>query len=436
MGIEAACAALVRVLLASGVAAPLAWAASSGLRGRCGPRAAYLAWACVPAAVAGALLPPAGIDGPAAVSLARIDLGMWEPDGTGAATGWPSFLLLAWLGGALACAGLLAWRQYRFQRALGPLHALGGRLFRAAAATAGLPAAIGLLRPRIVVPADFAIRYSPAERHLVLAHERAHLQRGDLWAHALAALLLCLHWFNPLMHAAMRRFRRDQELACDALVIARLRCTPRAYGAALLKAASIVPEYLPVACHWTCPHPLKERLAMLKHRPPSPRRLRAARLFAAGLAATFGCATWAQQPAAPGHAAAAATPATVDESDKALKPPRYPKQAVEQGISGEVVVLVDIDARGRPTAWQVETSWPQGVFDAAVLDAARGWRFVPARRHGKPVAGRVRVPVTFEAEGDASAPAHAGGLAWNGPSGCRPGAASAGAADACAGAIR
>jgi beta-lactamase regulating signal transducer with metallopeptidase domain len=281
MGIEATCAALVRVLLASGVAAPLAWAASSGLRGRCGPRAAYLAWACVPAAVAGALLPPAGIGGPAAVSLARIDLGTWEPDGTGAATGWPSFLLLAWLGGALACAGLLAWRQYRFQRALGPLHALGGRLFRAAAATVGLPAAIGLLRPRIVVPADFAVRYSPAERHLVLAHERAHLQRGDLWAHALAALLLCLHWFNPLMHAAMRRFRRDQELACDALVIARLRCTPHAYGAALLKAASIVPEYLPVACHWTCPHPLKERLAMLKHRPPSPRRLRAARLFAA-----------------------------------------------------------------------------------------------------------------------------------------------------------
>ena len=43
----------------------------------------------------------------------------------------------------------------------------------------------------------------------------------------------------------------------------------------------------------------------------------------------------------------------------------------------------------------VEQSTPQGVFDAATLQAARNWRFDPARSDGTPVERWIRVPVDF-----------------------------------------
>ena len=71
------------------------------------------------------------------------------------------------------------------------------------------------------VPADFAARYSADEQDLIIAHERQHAARHDPAANALLALLQCAFWFNPLMHLAASRFRFDQELACDAAVMAR-----------------------------------------------------------------------------------------------------------------------------------------------------------------------------------------------------------------------
>src|SRR3546814_629662 len=74
------------------------------------------------------------------------------------------------------------------------------------------------LRARIVLPADFDARYSADERALILAHERIHRARGDVAGNALLAALRCVYWFNPLLWIAADRFRRDQELACDATV--------------------------------------------------------------------------------------------------------------------------------------------------------------------------------------------------------------------------
>jgi beta-lactamase regulating signal transducer with metallopeptidase domain len=43
------------------------------------------------------------------------------------------------------------------------------------------PFVAGLARPVIVLPHDFDRVLSPDERRLALAHELAHLRRGDLW---------------------------------------------------------------------------------------------------------------------------------------------------------------------------------------------------------------------------------------------------------------
>ena len=54
---------------------------------------------------------------------------------------------------------------------------------------------------------------------MILAHERAHIRRGDpLWK-AFSFLALSVHWFNPLVWLMFVLFGRDLEMACDEAVI-------------------------------------------------------------------------------------------------------------------------------------------------------------------------------------------------------------------------
>ncbi|MBW8366386.1 MAG: TonB family protein, partial [Arenimonas sp.] len=206
-----------------------------------------------------------------------------------------TFGLLLWAAGALALAGLLWHQQSRFRRRLGQLRRRDVGLWQASTDDIG-PVVIGLLRPRIVVPADFDHRYDPQQRELVLAHERVHLRRGDLPMNALACALRCLFWFNPLVHLAAAKLRLDQELACDAVVIARNPRAGRAYATALLN-TQLADLGLPVGCAWQSSHPLNWRISMLKKPLPGPARL----MLGAGLAVLTSSAAaivlWQQQPA-------------------------------------------------------------------------------------------------------------------------------------------
>ncbi|HVY87184.1 MAG TPA: M56 family metallopeptidase, partial [Caulobacterales bacterium] len=201
----------------------------------------------------------------------------------------------AWVAGALVFLAVLALRQHRFVRSLGRLVRRGERVFGAQSQTG--PAVVGALWPKIVTPADFEHRYSEEERAVVLAHERAHMRQGDPLINALAALMQCVNWFNPLVHIGVRALRVDQELACDAAVMARVGQPRRIYAEAMLKAHAA--PLGPLVCAWPAPslNPLKERIAMLKRTPPSRSHL----LLGAAVVtiATFGVCTsaWTAQPA-------------------------------------------------------------------------------------------------------------------------------------------
>ena len=112
---------------------------------------------------------------------------------------------------------------------------------------------------------------------------------------ALATLLRCVFWFHPLVHVAAARFRFDQELACDAAVVARFPEARRSYGDAMLK-TQLAAFGLPLGCHWQSCHPLKERISMLKQTLPGPRRRRVATALVLSLAAAASLAAWAAQP--------------------------------------------------------------------------------------------------------------------------------------------
>lgn len=178
------------------------------------------------------------------------------------AVDWPIALLALWLAGALLWFG---WQMLRYRLFLARALAAATLLTRECGVDVLVtphvdgPVAAGILRKRIFLPLDFLTRYAPAERRLALLHEGAHHDRGDLLANLAALGVLALHWFNPLAHLAYRRFRADQELACDATVLADIGMAERhAYGSALLKSAS---ARMPgVACALSHKEELKRRL--------------------------------------------------------------------------------------------------------------------------------------------------------------------------------
>jgi hypothetical protein len=154
-----------------------------------------------------------------------------------------------------------------------------------------------------VLPIDFETVYTPEERRFVLAHEEAHRKRSDVLVNAIASVWLCLFWFNPLMYWAIARLRFDQELACDAAVFDESDTGRRRYAEALLKTqlAADSAWRMPVGCHWKSGHPLKERVAMLKHPLPGFLR-RLSGVVLASVLITSGCfVVWAVQPE-PGNA--------------------------------------------------------------------------------------------------------------------------------------
>jgi beta-lactamase regulating signal transducer with metallopeptidase domain len=78
----------------------------------------------------------------------------------------------------------------------------------------GAPATFGWRRPLILLPLGWR-SWDAIERQVVLAHEVAHIGRGDYGACLLAHLGVALHFFNPLVHWLVSRLRIEQELVAD-----------------------------------------------------------------------------------------------------------------------------------------------------------------------------------------------------------------------------
>lgn len=94
------------------------------------------------------------------------------------------------------------------------------------------PFLLGVLRPRIYLPSGMV---EEEELRYVLAHEQAHLRRGDHIWKPLGYLLLAIHWFDPLVWVAYWLFCRDIETACDQRVVRTLDAAEKkAYSTALL----------------------------------------------------------------------------------------------------------------------------------------------------------------------------------------------------------
>ena len=191
--------------------------------------------------------------------------------------------VLVWAVGTLAVGALFVLGQWRFDRA-------------ARAGQAG-PAATGFW-PRMIVPAEYAVRFTLEERALIRAHERAHMDRRDPTSNLSIAVLQAINWFNPLAHLAATLARMDQELSVDAKVMALHPKGRRRYAETLLKAHARGLNS-PLACALALGgrHPLEVRLAMLGMRKISVQRDGFGVVLIGALAMSIVITLWVLAPA-------------------------------------------------------------------------------------------------------------------------------------------
>lgn len=296
---------MIEALIASTVLMLVVLALREPVSRRFGPRITYALW-LLPALRM--VLPPLPENWATAhvapVAKVSVLIGQAAPVVQNSGTTWVLAFAAVWAIGSLAFLGwhMASYRRFAslVRQDCAPLCAHDAFTVQASRIVRS-PLAFGVVRKMVVVPADFADRYDPAEQLFALEHEVAHHRRGDLIANLVGLAVLALHWFNPVAHMAWRAFRLDQEAACDALVLCDASPADRhAYGSALVKSAT---GGVPLAaCTMTAQTGLKTRLRRIVEGrlPPMPGGAALAALLVIGglaVTASTGLAARATGPA-------------------------------------------------------------------------------------------------------------------------------------------
>ncbi len=227
---------------------------------------------------------------------------------------WGGWLALAWLagagvGGLRMLVGLWAVELCRRRgRAVDDPAMVGlvGELRRAMGcgravelreiADLTTPATAGWFRPILLLPGDWRA-WGEAERRAVVAHELAHVVRGDYAAGLLARVAVVSQAYHPLVRWMAARLHLGQELAADALG-AEFAGGRRVYLLALSRLALEQdgrPPSWPARAFLPAQGTLIRRIAMLKDEPRSDLPWTGTRRLVAALgllSLTIGVASW------------------------------------------------------------------------------------------------------------------------------------------------
>ncbi len=80
-----------------------------------------------------------------------------------------------------------------------------------------IPAVWGLFKPAILIPSAYLSGLAPAQIQAILAHELAHIRRGDFAVNLVQMVLEGLFFFNPFVWWISRSIRQEREACCDAV---------------------------------------------------------------------------------------------------------------------------------------------------------------------------------------------------------------------------
>lgn len=94
------------------------------------------------------------------------------------------------------------------------------------------PMLVGIFKPCIIMPET---QFSEQEYRMIFRHELIHYKRRDILYKWFTQLVVCVHWFNPLIYFIRREIDKNCELACDETVLSLLGTNEKhSYGNALM----------------------------------------------------------------------------------------------------------------------------------------------------------------------------------------------------------
>lgn len=149
------------------------------------------------------------------------------------------------------------------------------------------PLTYGLLHPVILMPKTMEWENKEQIKY-ILMHEYVHIRRFDSAAKLIAAITLCVHWFNPMVWIMYALFNRDLELSCDERVVRAFGENSKALYANTLiymeeKRSGLVPFYSSFS-----KNAIEERItAIMKIKKTSFAAIMSAVVLIAGVAALF-----------------------------------------------------------------------------------------------------------------------------------------------------
>ena len=133
------------------------------------------------------------------------------------------------------------------------------------------PAAVGVLRPVVLLPASLLTGLSARQIEAILAHELAHVRRWDAAVNLLQVLLETALFYHPGVWWLSRRARQEREYCCDEAAVAACG-DALTYARALtdLEALRPAPHLVPSAQGGN----LMDRIKNIVGRPSAPERAR------------------------------------------------------------------------------------------------------------------------------------------------------------------
>jgi TonB family protein len=308
---------------------------------------------------------------------------------------WLLLLLAAGAFARLVWLGVGMWRLARYRRhshALEPVPAWGVEADLRISDEISSPVTFGWRNPVVLLPPQFP-DLDAAKRDAILCHEILHVRRRD-WLFTVAEeLLRAVFWFHPAIWWLLGEIQLTREQAVDREVIEMTRASDE-YVDALLAMAGAHPrlDLAPAPLFLRKRH-LKQRVvSILKEVSMSKTKWMTALAVSTGmLAAACWFVTGAFPLAAEPQMVADAPGVSVDLNGAQLihrSPVSYPREAIQKGIQGTVVVQAKLNANGEVTDAAI-LSGPDELRKPAI-QSVLDWHFMKA------AGGTRQVSIAFE----------------------------------------
>ena len=216
---------------------------------------------------------------------------------------------VVWAAGVLVCAvffSLAYWKcRKEFQTSIPvgndftenwlSVHQQGRRISIRQSGRFSAPLTYGVLHPVILMPTSTKWENTDSLEY-VLAHEYVHIRRFDSIRKLVLIVVLCVHWFNPLVWVMYILANRDIELLCDEAVVRFFgENTKAAYARALISMEETRSGLTPL-CSSFSKNAIEERItAIMKIKKTTGFSLVLAGFIVVGTATAFATSANAQQ---------------------------------------------------------------------------------------------------------------------------------------------